>query len=215
MSSDHGDTLTSRDRQPTTDMATAAHSPCMDNADTDTGSLMNRITFDPADIDAPMHGSMSPALWAFARKAQQFMPEELSATPAWAHAVSGVVGRSSPDDEQKRTSLVVEWMWATVLPLVQPHADRQGFGSSWSLMTERRTWRQAEATSNGIEDIDFPTAKLAYAASYVFAVAEPATIEFVVEIADTASQIVDGWAAFDPAALLQKLVDVTAAPVVE
>jgi len=190
-------------------MAPAAHSPCMDN-DTDTGSLMSRITFDSADVDAPMHGSLSPVMWAFAREAQRLMPEELAATPAWAHAVSGVIGSLSPDDEQKRTSLVVEWLWATVLQRVQPHADDKGFGPSWSKMTEQRTWRQAEATSHYLDTIDFPAAKLAYSASYVFPVAEPATAEFVAEIADMSSQIVDGWAAFDPAALLQRLVDVTA-----
>lgn len=169
---------------------------------------MNRITFDSADV--PMHGSMSPVMWAFAREAQRLMPEELAASPAWARAVSGVIGSLSPDDEQKRTNLVVEWLWVTVMPRVQPHADRHGFGPSWSLMTEQRTWRQAEATSHYLDDIDFPAAKLAYAASYVFPVAEPATAEFVAEIADMATQIIDGWSAFDPAALLQRLVDVTA-----
>jgi len=51
------------------------------------------------------------------------------------------------DKEQERLEVLLEWVWGTVLPKLQPMADNNGFGDKWRTMCEKRTFAAAEAAA--------------------------------------------------------------------
>ena len=69
---------------------------------------------------------------------QDAMPAELRNSPRWKSLLPRAAG-TGREMEQERLELVMDWMWGTVLPSLQPLADKGGFGAEWLAMTTDRT----------------------------------------------------------------------------
>jgi hypothetical protein len=83
-------------------------------------------------------------------------------------------------------------MWESVLPTLQPLADKHGFGREWQTMTKKRTEAAARAAAEA-------------AAAWAAEAAEPAE---AAARAAWAAEAAAAWQTFDPCALLAKLIDV-------
>lgn len=123
---------------------------------------------------------MSAVIGKWIIRVQDAMPDEMRNSDRWKNLLPLAAG-TGRGYEQERLQIILEWMWTTVLPTLQPLADRQGFGDAWQRMTEERSVKAAEAMAEAAE-----AAKAAWAA----AASEAA------------------WGAFDPCGLLQKLIEV-------
>ena len=51
------------------------------------------------------------------------------------------------EHEEERLDILLDWMWGTVLPQVQPLADRGGFGEKWQTMCQERTKEAASVAT--------------------------------------------------------------------
>ena len=69
---------------------------------------------------------------------QDAMPYEMRNSLAWKSLLPLAAG-TGRDREQERRNILLDWMWGTVLPIVQPVADKHGFGAEWTTMLEERT----------------------------------------------------------------------------
>lgn len=58
--------------------------------------------------------------------------------PRW-RALLPLAAGTGREREKERLDVLMEWMWGTVLPLVQPIADAIGFGAKWRELCEKRT----------------------------------------------------------------------------
>ena len=47
--------------------------------------------------------------------------------------------------EQERLDLLLDWMWGTALPIMQPLADTKGLGALWRAMCEKQSYASAIA----------------------------------------------------------------------
>ena len=77
---------------------------------------------------------------------QDAMPDDMRNSEhyrAWLVTAPGT-GR---DREKERLGVILDWMWGTVLPQVQPVADQGGFGVEWARMCEERSCNAAGAAA--------------------------------------------------------------------
>lgn len=58
------------------------------------------------------------------------------------------------DKEEERLEVLMDWMWGTVLPKLQPYADDNGFGDEWHKVCDERTETAAEAAEAAIYTAD-------------------------------------------------------------
>jgi hypothetical protein len=124
-------------------------------------------------------------------------------------------------DEQERLAIVLDWMWAVVLPYYQPVADEGRFGNAWRRMTTMRTdqaaWAAEWAAACALIR-DKPGAyqgriiaqNAAYAAMDAQWVGTSALYAGVVaaEVAVGSADADAAWKHFDPCGLLAKLIEV-------
>jgi len=119
---------------------------------------------------------------------------------------------------------VMDWMWGTVLPSLQPVADKNGFGKQWREMCESRTadaadaarcaaWDAADAArcaARCAADAAF-TANAAKYAKYAAADAANAAKYAAYAAAYAAAHAAgrDVWATFAPVEVLRQLIAVT------
>jgi hypothetical protein len=126
---------------------------------------------------------------------QDAMPLDRLNGPRWREAILRAPGTGrDPVTEQARASIVLDWMWGTVLPQVQPLADQRGFGDAWRRMcedqTEEAAWAAWAAAAQAAE---------ARASAAAIAAAEAAH--------GGAYDLVAFWDALDPETLLTRLID--------
>jgi len=50
--------------------------------------------------------------------------------------------------EKERLAVLIDWMWSTVLPQLQPLADDKGFGAEWSSMCRLKTSEAARCAAD-------------------------------------------------------------------
>ena len=191
-------------------------------------ALSGRLTDEIPDCMSEVIGK-----WIIA--AQDAMPDDLRNSERWKSLLPLAAG-TGRDDEQARLAVILDWMWNTVLPSVQPLADRQGFGGQWQQMLADRTAESAEAASVAWAAIAAEgagraaeAAQAAWAAWAAGAAAVKAALaalaaeawavkaaraaalaaERAAEAAERAGAArADVWADFDPCALLERLIGI-------
>ena len=143
---------------------------------------------------------------------QDAMPDEMRNSPRWKNLLPLAAG-TGRDHEQERLAIIMDWMWGTVLPTLQPLADERGFGLAWSRMT---TERIAEAAMEAAR----AAARAAAAAAAARAAAWAAAMEAAraaaraaawaaaeaARAAAEAARAAAEWDQFDPCALLERLI---------
>ena len=133
---------------------------------------------------------MSPVIGRWIIGVQDAMPHAVRNSDEWRGLLPLAAG-TGRDHEKVRRDIVLDWMWGTVLPQLQPIADTHGFGSAWQQMTELRT---AEAAREA--------RRLAAAADYAAADADADAAAAAAAYADAAAAAAD---AADAAALRPQL----------
>lgn len=89
---------------------------------------------------------MSLVVGKFVIALQDAMPAALRNSAEYRALIPGLAGTGRAH-EQERLALILDWMWGTVLPTVQPLADARGFGDAWRTMTTVRTPSAAAAAA--------------------------------------------------------------------
>lgn len=142
---------------------------------------------------------MSEILGSWIISVQDSMPHEMRNSAEWKQLLPLAAG-TGRQHEKERLGIILDWMWGTVLPTLQPIADSNGFGKEWRLMLQKRTAGAANAAAKAanataaaaLHDAANAAAKAAYAAYATAAAANSA---------DSA------WQQFNPCGLLQKLIE--------
>jgi hypothetical protein len=75
---------------------------------------------------------------------QDSMPDDMRNSERWKQLLPLAAGTGRAK-EKKRLAIILDWMWESVLPTLQPLADKHGFGREWQTMTTERTEAAAEA----------------------------------------------------------------------
>jgi hypothetical protein len=136
-------------------------------------------------------------------------PEHGRGHPEWLRLLPLAAGTGRAH-EAERLAIVLDWMWGTVLPSLQPIADRRGFGKQWREMCEARTVAAANEAAHAAK-------YAAYAAALAAAYAARAA-KYAANAADAAGYAahaaanavgLDVWATFAPVEVLRKLIAVT------
>jgi hypothetical protein len=161
---------------------------------------------------------------------QDAMPAEMRNSARWKDLLPRAAGTGKMH-EKERLEIILDWMWATVLPTLQPMADGGGFGTEWLRMiaeknlaaamaaadaawaavdaaadaadAAREAARVAARAADAAERAAADAADAARAAARVAARAADAAERAAADAADAA------WDRFDPCRLLQKLVEVS------
>lgn len=75
---------------------------------------------------------------------QDSMPHEMRNSARWKSLLPLAAG-TGREREQERLALILDWMWGTVLPSVQPIAEAHNCGAEWLTMTTERSATAAKA----------------------------------------------------------------------
>ncbi|OBQ33419.1 MAG: hypothetical protein AN487_20430 [Anabaena sp. CRKS33] len=162
-------------------------------------ALSGRLTDDIPDC-------MSKVIGRWIIKVQDSMPADMRNSERWKQLLPLAAG-TGRDKEKKRLAIILDWMWGTVLPTLQPHADANGFGAEWQTMTKKRT--EAAARADAAAEAAAREAAYAAAAARADAVWAAAAMEAAWAAAYAAAAAeADVWQTFDPCGLLERLIDV-------
>lgn len=71
------------------------------------------------------------------------------------------------DQEEERLTIITDWMWEVVLPMLLPKAERNGFGKEWRTMLSEKTINAASRASCASHVHDDATSCAAGCASMV------------------------------------------------
>ena len=165
-------------------------------------ALTGRLTDDIPDC-------MSEVIGKWIIRIQDSMPAHMRNSERWKSLLPAAAG-TGRDKEKKRLQIILDWMWGTVLPTIQPLADERGFGTEWKRMTTERTESAARAAvraANAAADAAWAARAAAYAAAAARAAEERAAARAAAEAARVTARA-DAWQAFDPCGLLERLIDV-------
>jgi hypothetical protein len=165
---------------------------------------------------------------------QDSMPGEVRNSAKWKSLLPLAAG-TGRGKERERLDIILEWMWGTVLPSLQPLANRQGFGKQWQQMTTERTAESARAAANAAEAAAVAVARATARAAHRVAKAARARARARAAgwAAATAAEAADAvaraaaaratnaaaagaaadawattWANFDPCGLLERLIKI-------
>ena len=136
---------------------------------------------------------MSEVIGSWIIGVQDVMPADIRNSPEW-RALLPLAAGTGRNLERERLTVILDWMWGTVLPVVQPVTDARGFGTEWGTMLTARTADAADA------------AWAAAYAAYVARAAARAAADAAGGAADAAGE--SAWRTFDPVGLLAKLIEV-------
>ena len=104
-------------------------------------ALSGKLTDDIPDC-------MSKVIGKWIISVQDSMPDDMRNSAQWKSLLPLAAGTGRAKGK-KRLAIILDWMWGTVLPTLQPLADKHGFGREWQAMTAERTeaaaWAAAEA----------------------------------------------------------------------
>lgn len=163
---------------------------------------------------------MSPVIGQWIISVQDAMPAELRNSPRWKELLPLAAGTGRAH-EQERLTVIMDWMWVTVLPSLQPLADKNDFGTEWRRMTTERSSEMAMEAAFAAGAAWALTcheaaagAAIAGAATVVKAKASFAAHEAGGVAASAASAASgrcrwkESWDQFDPCGLLERLIAV-------
>jgi hypothetical protein len=99
---------------------------------------------------------MSEVIGKWIIATQDAMPATLRNSPEWRALLPQAAGTGrDPAAERRRLDVILTHMWEVALPLVQPTADKCGFGSEWQAMcrlcTPAAAWAAAEQAAVAAE----------------------------------------------------------------
>ncbi len=127
---------------------------------------------------------MSEVIGNWIIRVQDAMPDEMRNSAAWRSLLPDAAGTGrDPDRERARLELSMAWMWDTVLPLIQPTADKHGFGEKWRRMCQEPKAEPALVAAGAAQDA-------AGAAGIAAGAAQDAA-----------------WQAMDPAGMLRRIIE--------
>lgn len=129
---------------------------------------------------------------------QDQMPPTMRNSAEWRELLPLAAG-TGKEHEDERLALILEWLWETVLPHLQPLADQAGFGREWREMCQARTRNAALAAAAAANAANAAAANAALAA---------ATYAATNAAARYAAASERSWRAFDPVGLLSRLIAV-------
>jgi hypothetical protein len=181
---------------------------------------------------------MSSVIGRWVIGVQDRMPADIRNSGAWRELLPLAAG-TGRSHEAERTAMVLDWMWGTALPLVQPLADARGFGTAWRQMTTDRTAAKA-AAAKAAATVTYATAATAANATYATYAAAAATYATAATAANAAyaaataaananaayaaanaayaaanaatadaAAYADAWTTLDPIGLLRQLIAIT------
>ena len=155
---------------------------------------------------------------------QDAMPAEMRNSAEWKRLLPLAAG-TGRKHERKRMEIIMNWMWSTVLPTLQPIADRDGFGEEWRMMLQQRTaeaaktasqaavrasWADAadaaDAAAVAADAADAARAAHAHVAAVAYAAAVAADAAAVAADAAADATSPDAWQQFNPCGLLKRLI---------
>ena len=149
---------------------------------------------------------------------QDSMPMEMRNSPRWKAALVRAAG-TGHNHERECADMLIDWMWTTVLPPLQPVADDNGFGKQWHRMYEVRSIKATNAVTSAVLTQPTRTQALAGAANASYFVGEAIRFKLIgpivaTNIARSAASVAnagsfDVWKRFDPVGLLERLVAVS------
>jgi len=114
---------------------------------------------------------MSLVIGRWIIRTQDALPHALRNSGEWKRLLPLAAG-TGREHESTRRVMLLDWLWATVLPELQHIADARGFGETWRHMCSKRTVesaKQARAAAAAAAAAD-----AAYAAAYAAAAADAA-----------------------------------------
>ena len=100
-------------------------------------ALTDKVTDEQPDC-------MSSVIHAWVITVQDELPLDRLRSPAWTDTVPLAVGTNDGRDAE-RLALIMDWMWGTVLPQLQPLAVQRGIGAEWLRMCQDRTAEAARS----------------------------------------------------------------------
>ena len=165
---------------------------------------------------------MSKVVGKWIIQMQDAMPDDMRNSERWKSLLPRAAG-TGRHNEQARLAIVLDWMWSTVLPTLQPLAHERGFGAQWKHMTTERTAEAAamaayaaveERASAAWASADAASDAAAYAAADAADVAAAdaadvaaAAVAWAAAYAAGRARADTAWEAFDPCGLLEKLIE--------
>ena len=160
---------------------------------------------------------MSEVIGEWIIRIQDAMPSSIRNSAEWKSLLPLAAG-TGRKHEAERLAIIMEWLWGTALPTLQPFADEYGFGPEWLHMCTERTVAAADAAYAAA----YAAARdAAYAAAYAAASTAAFATYAAAYAADTANAYAtayaahdaarsvgpDAWQALDPCALLRRLIE--------
>ena len=178
-------------------------------------------------VDSPP-GCMSSVVGHWIVVVQDDIPALIRNSAEWRELLPLAAG-TGREREVERLDMTLDWMWGTVLPVLQPIADADGYGDVWRAMCEQRTYDTAnaawDASAASINIRDISIASIASVASIARASAWDAGLAGDAAIAASAAGFAIAadsynptgsdpehwrwlWASFNPIGLLRRLVEI-------
>jgi hypothetical protein len=105
---------------------------------------------------------MSSVLGRATIRLQDAMPDEMRNSDRYKTLLPNMAG-TGRDNEPERLGFLMDWMWSTVLPQLQPLADEKGFGAEWSDMCRLKTDEAADAANAAANAADAKASASDYA----------------------------------------------------
>jgi len=160
---------------------------------------------------------MSEVIGKWIITVQDAMPDAMRNSSEWKSLLPLAAG-TGREHEDKRLALILDWMWGTVLPMLQPQADAGGYGPQWRAMCEERTsaWAAAaEEAARAAEAVAAQAAWAAWAAGHWRDVVEVLAAEAAAAAARARAAraraaeaaAAAAWQQMDPCGLLARLVE--------
>ncbi|MCA3291240.1 MAG: hypothetical protein ING23_12505 [Roseomonas sp.] len=144
-------------------------------------ALSGKLTDDIPDC-------MSEVIGKWIIRVQDAMPADMRNSVKWKQLLPLAAG-TGRDKEKERLAIIIDWMWGTVLPTIQPLADERGFGAEWKRMTTERTQEAAKAAAYA--DAAAKAADAAAKATYAAAMAAKAAADAAADAAYAAAYAAD------------------------
>jgi hypothetical protein len=143
---------------------------------------------------------------------QDVMPADLRNSQRYKDLIPHMPG-TGRDREQERAGVILEWMWETALPQLQPLADDKGFGAEWRKMLDERTPAAADAAADAADaaaDAAYADRAAAMAARAAVYADDPTYVAdaavYAARSADRASADSGAfWTAVDPIGVLERM----------
>jgi hypothetical protein len=107
---------------------------------------------------------MSPVVGRWIIVIQDAMPDDMRNSREWRELLPLAAGTGRLH-EKERLDIILDWMWGTALPLVQPVADAHGFGVEWSRMCSERSAKAAADAAAAADEAAAWAARAAQAAA--------------------------------------------------